>query len=139
MARNKIRAPIRNGRLNIAGLNIKNIRTKKFPELSQNGLAALVQLQGITMTKNTVQRMEAGEGAINDIQLKAFANALEVSVEVLLDETVYQNQSQSQSQNQSQNEQITQPNVNTNSSSGTGGSSDKFGNLEVAEKTPDYS
>ncbi len=89
MSRKKLHAPVKYGRANIAGMNIKKIRMKKFPDLSQNGLAALVQLEGIPMTKNTVQRMEAGLGAINDIQLKAFAKVLKVDVKELLDESIY--------------------------------------------------
>ncbi|MCR4578874.1 MAG: helix-turn-helix transcriptional regulator [Treponema sp.] len=91
MSRKKIHAPVKYGRLNIAGLNIKKFRCQKIPTLSQNGLAALVQLEGIPMTKNTVQRIEAGAGAVNDIQLKVFAKVLSVSIEELLDESLYQN------------------------------------------------
>ena len=118
MARNKICAPIRNGRLNIAGLNIKKIRMEKFPELSQNGLAALVQLEGIPMTKNTVQRMEAGEGTINDIQLTVFAKVLGVPVEELLDESIYSRQA--------------------HSNAGYIQDSDDTENLKIAEDSPDY-
>ena len=89
MSRKKIHVPIKNGRANIAGMNIKKIRLAKNPELSQNGLATLIQLEGIPMTKNTVQRMEAGQGTINDIQLVAFAKVLKVDVKALLDESVY--------------------------------------------------
>lgn len=80
-------------RANIAGLNIHNIRIKKFPKMSQNGLAAQLQLQGIQITKNTIQRMEAGQCKITDIQLTAIAKILKVSVEQLLDESVYKNTS----------------------------------------------
>ena len=58
--------------------------------MSQNGLAAQLQLKGITITKNTIQRMEAGLCAINDIQLVAIAEVLHVSIDKLLDETSYQ-------------------------------------------------
>lgn len=90
MGRNKTGAPVKYGRVNIAGLNIRKIRIEKFPTLSQNGLAAMIQLAGLPMTKNTVQRMEAGEGTINDIQLKVFAQVLDVPVSELLDESIYE-------------------------------------------------
>ena len=93
MKRKKIHAPEKYGRLNIAGLNIRKIRKEKFPEMSQNDLSALVQLEGVPMSKNTIQRMESGIGAINDIQLLIFAKVLNVSVQELLDETIYQNNS----------------------------------------------
>ena len=92
MSRKKIHVPIKNGRANIAGMNIKKIRLAKNPELSQNGLATLIQLEGIPMTKNTVQRMEAGQGTINDIQLVTFAKVLKVDVKELLDESVYKSE-----------------------------------------------
>ena len=115
MPRKKIHAPVRNGRLNVAGLNIRKIRREKFPGMSQNELATRIQLEGISMTKNAVQRMEAGEGSINDIQLMTFAKVLGVTVEELLDESIYQLHSK------------------------PGAAPDKFGNLEVAEKNPGYS
>lgn len=115
MSRNKLHAPEKYGRANIAGMNIKRIRMSNFPELSQNGLASQVQLEGIPMTKNAVQRMEAGLGAINDIQLLAFAKVLKVDVKELLDESIYQN-----------------PPVNYDEEKGP------FGNLEVAVKKQDY-
>ena len=87
--KSKITMPKKYNRVNIAGLNIKRIRTERFPNLSQNGLAAKLQLQGIAITKNTIQRMEAGLCAINDIQLVAIAKILHVTIEDLLDETHY--------------------------------------------------
>lgn len=87
--KSKIRMPVKYNRLNIAGLNIHNIRTQKFPGLSQNGLAAKMQLEGIEITKNTIQRMEAGLCSISDIQLVIIAKVLQVSVEQLVDESVY--------------------------------------------------
>ena len=86
-----------------------------FPELSQNGLATQVQLEGIPMTKNAVQRMEAGLGAINDIQLLAFAKVLKVDVKELLDESIYQN-----------------PSINYDDEK------EPSGELEVATKKQDY-
>lgn len=88
--KSKITMPKKYNRVNIAGLNIKRIRTERFPNLSQNGLAAKLQLQGIAITKNTIQRMEAGLCGINDIQLVAIAQILKTSVTELLDESAYQ-------------------------------------------------
>lgn len=90
MQKKKLTMPKKYNRVNIAGLNIKKIRTERFPGLSQNGLATQLQLNGIAITKNTIQRMEAGLCAINDIQLIAIAQILQTTVEQLLDETPYQ-------------------------------------------------
>ena len=88
--KNKTTMPKKYNRVNIAGLNIKRIRTTNFPNMSQNGLAAQLQLKGILITKNTIQRMEAGLCAINGIQLVAIAEVLHVTIDKLLDETSYQ-------------------------------------------------
>ena len=88
--KNKTTMPKKYNRVNIAGLNIKRIRTTNFSNMSQNGLAAQLQLKGITITKNTIQRMEAGLCAINDIQLVAIAEVLHVTIDKLLDESPYQ-------------------------------------------------
>jgi len=85
----RIGMPLKYQRANIAGQNIHNIRIQKVPKMSQNGLAAQLQLQGIQITKNTIQRMEAGLSKITDIQLAAIAKVLQVPVEKLLDESVY--------------------------------------------------
>ena len=119
MPRKKIHAPVKYGRQNIAGMNIKKFRKEKFSDLSQNKLAAMVQLAGLPMTKNTVQRMEAGLGTINDIQLAVFAKVLQVSVEDLLDESIYLND-KIKEEKLSPSLQYTQENTG----------------LEVAEKSP---
>ena len=58
--KNKTTMPKRYNRVNIAGLNIKRIRTTNFPNMSQNGLAAQLQLKGITITKNTINEWKQG-------------------------------------------------------------------------------
>mgnify|MGYP003427074484 FL=1 len=85
----KTTLPKKYNRVNIAGINIKRIRKEKYPDMSQNGLATQLQLQGIAINKNAIQRMEAGLCAINDIQLVAIAKILHVTIEDLLDETYY--------------------------------------------------
>ncbi|MCR4953880.1 MAG: helix-turn-helix domain-containing protein [Treponema sp.] len=76
-------------RNNIAGLNIKRFRLQKDPRWSQNLLAAKLELNGLSVNKNAIQRIESGERFVTDIELKAIAELLNVSVDQLLDESVY--------------------------------------------------
>lgn len=51
---------------------------------SQRLLAYRLQLRGLDLDKNAVQRIESGERFVTDIELKVIANTLSVSVEDLL-------------------------------------------------------
>ncbi len=72
------------GRLNISGQRIKELRKALSPKTSQRALAEKLQLAGIDIDKNAVQRIESGERFLTDIELKAFALALGVSADYLL-------------------------------------------------------
>lgn len=69
---------------NISGKNIKRIRLEQMPRLSQRALADKLQIQGIDLDKNAVQRIESGQRFVTDIELLAFSKVLNVSLEVLL-------------------------------------------------------
>ena len=73
------------GRYNICGIRVAELRKSKTPKLSQRGLADLLQLGGLDVDKNAVQRIESGERFVTDIELKALAQALGVTVEQLLE------------------------------------------------------
>ena len=49
------------------------------------GLADMLQLGGLDVDKNAVQRIESGQRFVTDIELKALAQALGVTVEELLE------------------------------------------------------
>ena len=70
---------------NIIGKKIKNYRQNMIPKLSQRALADLMQLNGIDIDKNAIQRIEAGKRFVTDIELRIFAKVLKVSYEQLLD------------------------------------------------------
>lgn len=70
---------------NLCGSKIKEIRITKFPGLSQRGLADKLQLTGIDLDKNAIQRIESGQRFVTDIELLAFSQILEVSLYELLD------------------------------------------------------
>lgn len=75
-----------NGKSNISGANIKRIRCELEPKTSQRELADRLQLYGLDIDKNAVQRIESGQRFVTDIELKAIAKVLQVSIEILLDE-----------------------------------------------------
>ena len=72
----------RNGGNNICGRNIADLR--KEAGLSQNGLASLLQLHGLDIDKNAVQRIEAGKRFVTDIELVYLCDVLGVSYDKLL-------------------------------------------------------
>ena len=74
-----------NGRNNICGHKIKEIR-QNFPEKpSQRKLANMLQLAGLDIDKNAIQRIESGKRFVTDIELKAIAHVLNVNYQDLLD------------------------------------------------------
>lgn len=69
---------------NIAGKNIAKIRKNITPIMSQRALADKMQLFGIDLDKNVIQRIESGKRFITDIELLAFSKVLNISLENLL-------------------------------------------------------
>lgn len=78
----KTKAP--DGKLNISGKKISRLRMKMKPKCSQRKLADILQLQGLEFSKNTVQCIESGKRFVTDIELKAIAEVLGVTVDELL-------------------------------------------------------
>lgn len=74
------------GRNNIAGSNIALLRKAAIPKMSQRLLADKVQLEGLDLDKNAIQRIESGQRFVTDIELKVFARIFQVSYEDLLSE-----------------------------------------------------
>ena len=70
------------GRNNICGLHIATAR--KAQKLSQRMLADRLQLLGLDVDKNAVQRIEAGLRFVTDIELVALSKALSLPFEKLL-------------------------------------------------------
>lgn len=73
------------GRNNISGLNIKRLRKAMPKPNSQRVVAYGVQLLGLDLDKNAIQRIESGDRFITDIELKVFANYFGVSADELLE------------------------------------------------------
>lgn len=72
------------GRNNICGEQISHFRTAY--RLSQRQLADKLQLLGLDIDKNAVQRIEAGKRFVTDIELVYFAKVFDISFDVLLGE-----------------------------------------------------
>ncbi len=67
---------------NICGKNVYIFR--KQMNISQRMLADLLQLDGLDIDKNAVQRIECGKRFVTDIELLHLANVLKCSVLELL-------------------------------------------------------
>lgn len=71
------------GRNNICGLKIMEYR-KQHKSLSQRKLADMLQLNGLDIDKNAIQRIESGQRFVTDIELKVIAKVLDVTLDQLL-------------------------------------------------------
>ena len=72
-----------NGRNNLCGEKIRELRMSFPTKLSQRALADRMQLIGIDVDKNAIQRIESGKRFITDIELKAFSEVFSVSINEL--------------------------------------------------------
>ena len=72
----------KDGLNNICGKNISVYR--KELSLSQRGLADRLQLAGLDVEKNTIQRIECGKRFVTDIELKKFSEVFKISVDELI-------------------------------------------------------
>ena len=71
------------GRNNRCGEQIARLRTEQG--LSQRQLADQLQLKGLDIDKNAIQRIEAGKRFVTDIELVYFSELFQVPYEVLLE------------------------------------------------------
>lgn len=67
---------------NVCGRNIAAFR--KNMKISQRELADKMQLVGIDVDKNAIQRIECGKRFVTDIEIIAFSKVFSVSYEDLL-------------------------------------------------------
>lgn len=68
-------------RRNIIGKRVKTIRKKK--KLTQDELTARIQIKGINIDRPMLSRIETDSREVYDFEVKAIAEALEVSIEEL--------------------------------------------------------
>ena len=69
---------------NICGIKIYEMRKSITPRMSQRALADKMQLEGIDLDKNAIQRIECGKRFVTDIELLSFAKIFNVSCDQLL-------------------------------------------------------
>ena len=70
------------GKKNISGDRIHQARTAT--RLSQNDLAARMQVEGVSIEREAISKIETGDRFVADYELKVFARILGVSVDWLL-------------------------------------------------------
>ena len=72
------------GTKNLCGDRVRIERFKK--RRTPRDLAAKIQLQGITLERDSISRIEIGTRFVTDYELKLFAKVLNVTVDDLLEE-----------------------------------------------------
>lgn len=70
------------GKNNLCGEKVASLRSKMG--ISQRELADRLQIAGLDIDKNAVQRIEAGKRFVTDIELKMLSVVLELSLDELL-------------------------------------------------------
>lgn len=75
-----------NGSNNICGKRIKELREQLPQKTSQKKLADMLQMAGLDLDKNAVQRIESGQRFVTDIELRTIRDVLNVSYEYLLED-----------------------------------------------------
>lgn len=73
------------GKNNVCGQKIREIRLNFPNKVSQKKLADMLLMADLNMDKNGIQRIESGERFVTDIELKKFAEVLNVRYQDLLD------------------------------------------------------
>ncbi len=72
----------KDGRNNVCGENVAKFRKEKH--ISQRELADLLQLAGLDVDKNAIQRIESGQRFVTDIELIYLSKVLEKTYVELL-------------------------------------------------------
>lgn len=70
------------GKKNISGDRIREARLKR--RLTQENLAAKLQIEGVIMERDSVSRMEIGTRFVTDYELKVLSKVLGVSMQWLV-------------------------------------------------------
>lgn len=75
----------KSGKNNICGKKVYFLRKQQTPKMSQRILAEKLQLKGIDVDKNAIQRIESGERFVTDIEIKVLAEIFGISTDELLE------------------------------------------------------
>lgn len=71
------------GRRNICGDRVRKERVTR--RISQERLAAKMQMRGVEIEQDAISRIEAGERLVTDYELRTFAAVFQVPIESLLE------------------------------------------------------
>lgn len=74
------------GKKNLCGDRIRLARLKG--RITQSELAARLQVEGVTLERDSISRIEIGTRFVTDYELKIFAKVLNVTVEWLIEEEI---------------------------------------------------
>ncbi len=74
-----------NGSNNICGKKIKEYREALPANPSQKVFSDMLQIEGLDLDKNAIQRIESGKRFVTDIELRVIAKVLRASYQDLLD------------------------------------------------------
>lgn len=72
------------GKNNICGENVYKLRKNHLPKMSQRILAEKLQIMGIDVDKNAIQRIESGQRFVTDIELFALSKIFGITCEELI-------------------------------------------------------
>ena len=72
----------KNGKNNVCGVAVE--RRRKEMGKSQRQLADMLQLAGLDVDKNAIQRIEAGKRFVTDVEITYLSKVLGISYEELL-------------------------------------------------------
>lgn len=74
----------KDGTLNVCGPKVKELRKAMEPKVSQRMLAEQLQLIGLDLEKNAIQKIEAGSRFVTDIEIKYLCKLFGISADELL-------------------------------------------------------
>lgn len=72
------------GKNNICGRKVCELRMGSATKMSQRMLAERLQLEGIDVDKNAIQRIESGQRFVTDIEIRALCKIFNISCDELL-------------------------------------------------------
>lgn len=79
------------GKNNICGENVYQLRKNHIPKMSQRILAERLQIMGIDVDKNAIQRIESGQRFVTDLELLALSKVFDVSCDRLVGDYTFTN------------------------------------------------
>ena len=78
------------GMNNIVGKRVHEARRKFKPPLSQEALAARLELDGWKISRGTLSKIEAGIRRVTDFEVMSLAKTLKVSPQWLMDKQLFE-------------------------------------------------